>query len=115
MRYKEIEKIAQRHDKTILATDKRLQNFVYVEIDDGSFFKWLDSFAVEYDDWYIVFTEHYGFHIFGKSDIVNIVQADKKTNIWVMPTTSLIKPEDKVPFYKIDEEPLKASELKGVL
>ena len=70
IQYKEARKKAKDIAKRLRATDPRLDGSVSVSHDDGSFFLFRNAFAqrIADSDWFMVFTEHHGFHIFHESD-----------------------------------------------
>lgn len=68
-----IHKTAEEYDKTLLATDPRFRGLVIVNgVNDMANFVYPDAFAVKKndgkEDWYVVFTEHYGFHVYNAED-----------------------------------------------
>lgn len=66
---KKIHAIAEAYDKTLKATDPRFSGIVVVHsLNDFSSFTFSEAFALYYDAWYIVFTEHYGFHLYHEED-----------------------------------------------
>lgn len=76
--YETVEEIAKSVDKTLLATDPRLRGAVSIAHEDGSFFLFRDAFACKHtvehktlgpQSFVIVFTEHYGFHIYDQSEV----------------------------------------------
>lgn len=61
--------LAEEYDKGLLATDPRFRGLVIVRGEhDGSCFVYPDAFVVKKDEWYVVFTEHYGFHVYHSED-----------------------------------------------
>ena len=70
---RQVNQLAEEYDKNLLATDPRLRGLVVVKGQhDGSSFVFPDAFAVKKEDergpWYVVFTEHYGYHVFHAED-----------------------------------------------
>lgn len=73
--------IAEEYDKKLKATDPRFRNWVAVQsLNDGAHFTYPDAFAAKHDDWYFVFTEHYGFHLFHEED-ARVVELEPKNMI----------------------------------
>jgi hypothetical protein len=61
--------VAAEYDEKLLATDPRFRGLVVVKPHmDGSSFTFSDAFILSWNDWYLVFTEHYGTHVFHKED-----------------------------------------------
>lgn len=74
MTYLEALDWAKAKDATLLATDFT-SDCVIMLMEDGSYFHWENAFlAPIYDKFVAVFTEHYGFHVFAKDDILNCKQ-----------------------------------------
>lgn len=71
------EKLEEISKKTKL-TDFRYTAFVSMK--DGSTFLWRNSFALNYQEFLLIFTEHFGNHFFHKDDINHFAQYEK-TNI----------------------------------
>lgn len=60
-------------EEKIDPSSPRFQNAVQVIMDDDSMFLWQNAFAHKLDDfWYGVVTEHYGYHVFNKEDVMVI-------------------------------------------
>jgi hypothetical protein len=70
MTYAEVEVLAKAYDNKLKAN--RFNDVVVVSHQDGSYFSWCNAFAMKKGTWYIVFTEHFGYHIFDKDDINSI-------------------------------------------
>lgn len=65
MNYEELHKLAEDYSKSLRADDSRLRNTVIIHSTDCmSSSTYENAFVVVKDDWYAVFTEHYGFHLF---------------------------------------------------
>lgn len=69
-----LNKLANEYDKTLRADDRRFGGFVHVvSIDDMGSFSYPNAFVVsrkdDQDSWYVVFTEHYGMHIYNADDV----------------------------------------------
>lgn len=64
-----IHKLVEEYDKTLRADDPRFRKLVIVKEAHGmSTFVYQDAFVVRKDDWYCVFTEHHGFHVYHSDD-----------------------------------------------
>ena len=75
MNYKEIKEYATKIDSTLRADDKtKFNKIVHVVHEDGSTFILMYSHVEEHDNWYIVFSEHNGWHVFHKDETVSIKQ-----------------------------------------
>lgn len=76
---KELRKFAKEYDENLLATDERFNHWVHIVHHDGSTFLFNGAFILNvagYDN-FIVFTEHFGYHIFCNDDVVSKTQFDK--------------------------------------
>ncbi len=73
MMYKDMLKLAKAYDDTLLADDSRFRGTAEVGHEDGSHFKWRNAFMMETerDKWILVFSEHFGYHIFDARDLVS--------------------------------------------
>lgn len=78
MNYADIKEKAKAYDGMLLAADPRFSNDVWVNHEDGSFFLWKKAFIMQKDNWILVFTEHFGYHIFDKSDLSSFKYKDSK-------------------------------------
>lgn len=72
-----VREIAEEYEKKISQITGKGYDFnrlVLVRHEDGSVFFFDNAYSLLYhgvgEDWFIVFTEHHGIHIFGKSDVV---------------------------------------------
>lgn len=66
---KKVHEIAEKYDKNLKATDFSGSSIVAVHsLVDMSSFIFSEAFAMSYKDYYIVFTEHYGFHIYHEDE-----------------------------------------------
>jgi hypothetical protein len=64
-----IYKLAGDYDSTLRADDPRFRKVVIVKEEHGmSTFIYEDAFVVRKDDWYCVFTEHHGYHVYHHED-----------------------------------------------
>lgn len=70
---------ARDYDSKLLATDDRFNHWVNIAHSDGSIFLFNRAFILNIPRWIIVFTEHFGYHIFDPSDLVTKSQFDKNT------------------------------------
>lgn len=61
--------IAEKYDRTLKANDPRLNGIVIVHsLDDFSSFTFANAFAMYYKEFFIIFTEHYGFHLYSEDE-----------------------------------------------
>ena len=74
MNFREITNLAQEYDKTLQADDSRFRRSVAINHEDGSHFHCKNAFLLIKEDWIIVFTEHFGTHIFDQSDLSTYYQ-----------------------------------------
>lgn len=75
MNYKEAYKLAEEKNKTLTSYDFGYGSIVYVLHQDGTSLTFLNALAYkdkQWCDWYFVFTEHCGFHVFSKDDLSDI-------------------------------------------
>ena len=73
--------IAEKYNKTLRADDPRFSGIVVVHsLNDFSSFTFTEAFAMYYGEFYIVFTEHYGFHLYHEED-ASAVMYTKRTGI----------------------------------
>jgi len=78
---KEAYAVAEKYDKKLKATDPRFRGIVIVHsLNDFSSFTFSEAFAMSYKEFYIVFTEHYGFHLYHEDD-ASVVMFIKRTGI----------------------------------
>lgn len=66
--YKAAELFAKEYDAKLLATDPRFNGAVHVIAEDGSVFFFLDAFVLRYEWFYLVFTEHHGYHVYSAEE-----------------------------------------------
>lgn len=71
-RYKETKEFAAKYHKDLLATDPRFRLGVQIKHTDGSIFKWARAFYLEEDYFVMVFTEHHGFYVYYREDLISI-------------------------------------------
>jgi hypothetical protein len=94
--YNEVQRIAKDFDYKLLATHQGFVHSVLVVTFEGSTFLWHDAFAHKIQHtfmdetrwWYLIFTEHYGYHIFPDDEIQNIFQFDGRIEIEELPRNS---------------------------
>jgi hypothetical protein len=72
MNYKEAKEFADEYDKTITISD--LKDFVYIVHGDFTTALFTNAFAINYNEWYFIFSEHNGYHIYHKEDLRRINQ-----------------------------------------
>jgi hypothetical protein len=69
MTYDDIYKLAADYNHNLLATDVIFTRSAEVTHADDSYFRWRHSSIMTKENWVIVFTEHFGFHLFERSDL----------------------------------------------
>ena len=73
--------VAEKYDRALQATDPRFNGIVIVHsLDDFSSFTFANAFAMYYKEFFIVFTEHYGFHLYSE-DSAAVVHYLKREGI----------------------------------
>lgn len=72
MKYKEAVQNARKINGILRADDSRFGNTVYLSVDDGSSFTWRNAFAGKLGNYYAIFTEHHGFHVYAHGDVISI-------------------------------------------
>lgn len=71
--------IAEKFNKSLKSDDSRFSGIVIVHsLNDFSSFTFSDAFAVYYKDFYIIFTEHYGFHLYHEEDASVVMYTKRK-------------------------------------
>jgi hypothetical protein len=66
---------AKEIDSALRADDPRFGRAVHMIHDEGSTFFWECAFVVDIGDKYIsIFTEHHGFHVYDRDDVVSVKQ-----------------------------------------
>ena len=66
--------MAEEMSEKLLATDERFSHSVQVVCEDGCVFFWNNAFMKEHCDWLMVFTEHYGFHLYCIEDLLRYAE-----------------------------------------
>jgi hypothetical protein len=64
---------AEEHDRHLTAYDFHWHHYTYVLHDDGSRFLFNNSILEEDGDYWIVYSEHNGFHVYAKDEALVIV------------------------------------------
>lgn len=84
MRFAEIQELAKNIDANLLSSDKRFGKSVYIRHDDGSTMMFdcafVERLIVDNDldkVYYLVFTEHHGFHVYHSEDVDFIHQYEE--------------------------------------
>jgi hypothetical protein len=74
MYYQDVEDKASYYSTKLKADDHRFQKNTLLVHEDGSVFLWRNAFYLkEYEgEWVIVYTEHYGFHVFDADDVDSV-------------------------------------------
>lgn len=74
MNAKEAKEKIEKINKKLKSTDKRFKNSISItNVYDNSFMFFNNGFAEKHDEWWFVFTEHHGFHLYC-DDEIKIVQ-----------------------------------------
>ena len=81
MTYKEALEYAKTVDKD-LRSDTEFKKVVKVFPSDGSEFIWMDAQLEELDEWIIVYTEHYRYHVFEKFLLNSYAETDENDKYW---------------------------------
>lgn len=71
--YNEVDTLAKVDYNRPRGNLKRFNGTIAINHQDGSHFMWNNAFAMKKDDWIVVFTEHFGYHIFHCSDIDGVM------------------------------------------
>jgi len=74
---KKVWEVAKKVDDLLRADDERFSRSAEVIHEDGSVMILENAFVEEYKDWYIVFSEHFGFHVFHKEDVYRVSQHER--------------------------------------
>lgn len=72
--YKDAEVFAREYDKKLKATDFHSKNCVYILHEEGTQLFYKSAFLKTWKDYVLVFTEHHGFHVYHKTDLVSYLQ-----------------------------------------
>jgi len=67
---KKVDDWAKEEDDRLKATDFHWGHYVMVEHEEGSQFIFNYAFAKEREEFWVVFSEHQGYHIFAKDEVV---------------------------------------------
>ena len=68
------------YDEALKATDPRFNRSVTILHEEGSLMHYECSFVESIDDYYVIFTEHHGTHIYNKND-AKVIQHEKRIPI----------------------------------
>jgi len=66
--YKEALAEKNRIEKKLSAYDFSIKSLIYISHLEGTTLVYKNAFALKYDDWYLVFTEHHGSFVYHKDD-----------------------------------------------
>jgi hypothetical protein len=69
LKYRDVVVEASTYNATLRADDKRFMRDVSLAHEDGSHFFWRNAFVMTKGGWIIVFTEHFGEHVFHESEV----------------------------------------------
>jgi len=67
--YKQAIQKQEEIDKTLTALSFNPKSWVYIIHEEGTTLIYRSAFAVKYDDWYLIFTEHHGNMLHHNSDV----------------------------------------------
>jgi len=72
--YQEAKDFAAKNNDKLIVKDF-IEHSVYMKHSDGSTFKFTNAFGMIKNEWFFIFTEHHGYHIYGIEDliIINII------------------------------------------
>ena len=65
--------VAKEKDSRLRADDPRYGGSVHLTHADGSAFYWANAFVERQGAWFMVFTEHHGFHVFAADEIETLI------------------------------------------
>ena len=71
---KQVRAIAASYDVGVRADDKRLRGSVQIIHEEGTVLFYNYAFVMKFYDWFVVFTEHHGHHVYHESDLYRITQ-----------------------------------------
>lgn len=74
MGYHDILKYAEKLSLGLRADHPAFRRTVYLLHEEGTTFLWRYAFALRLEDWWLIFTEHHGTHVYHESDIAGILQ-----------------------------------------
>lgn len=74
MDYEKMYKLALEYSNKLRADDPRFNNNVDIWCEDGSRFSIRNSFLLHYNNWLMVFSEHYGIMVFDVDDLLDYRQ-----------------------------------------
>ena len=74
MNYGQAKLAAEAVDKDLRADDPRFRHTVYLVHEEGTSMLWRYAFAVKVEEWYLIFTEHHGTHVYSEQDLSGICQ-----------------------------------------
>ena len=72
MQHDEAKQKALELDKQLRADDSRFSGSVLLAHQDGSIMFWEYAFCERHDEWWFVFTEHHGNHVYHHEDLERI-------------------------------------------
>ena len=81
---REAHKWAKEYDSNLRADDPRFRKMVRIVMEDGSSFFFDSAFALERSDdtdFYYVFTEHYGFHVYAKDEVYSVLSLIRESQL----------------------------------
>jgi hypothetical protein len=74
---KQVEEIAQAHDKMLGAGDFKSDRLVLIRHGDGTHLFFRCAFLMRLEEWVVVFSEHNGFHCYAIADLDEFAQFDE--------------------------------------
>ena len=64
-------------DKKLRADDPRFRNSITVYHEEGTMMHFEWAFAIKFERWYVIFTEHHGYHIYDEDDVQVIMRGER--------------------------------------
>ena len=93
--YQEALEVAEKYNKTLLATDPRFNRTTIIQHEDGSHFLFMNAFACSYQakphptlgeqNFILVFTEHHGIHVYDKDEVAVRSIGDERNGHKILP------------------------------
>lgn len=72
--YNQVKRNATKLGLDLRADDPRFRRSVYLLHEEGTTFLWRYAFALLFEEWYVIFTEHHGTHVYHESDLAGLLQ-----------------------------------------
>lgn len=71
---RDVEKEAKKLEDSLSAYDFKSNHYVHISTEEGCEHTVASAFVLTHGDWYIIFSEHHDFMIFGKDDVTKIYE-----------------------------------------